>query len=108
MNILFEHMEFIVMHTFVYARVSTADQTNDNQLLEIEQAGYDAYTVYTDTVSGKIPANERPEFSKMLDTVTRTRKRRPPGGGRRSISRRVTSPQLPPPRPPIGRALCFR
>jgi putative DNA-invertase from lambdoid prophage Rac len=62
------------MHTFVYARVSTADQTNDNQLLEIEQAGYDADTVYTDTVSGKVPADERPEFSKMLDTVIRTRK----------------------------------
>ena len=62
------------MHTFVYARVSTSDQTNDNQLLELEQAGYDADTVYTDTVSGKVPADERPEFSKMLDTVTRTRK----------------------------------
>ena len=62
------------MHTFVYARVSTSDQTNDNQLLEIEQAGYDADTVYTDTVSGKVPADERREFSKMLDTVTRTRK----------------------------------
>ena len=62
------------MHTFVYARVSTSDQTNDNQLLEIEQAGYEADTVYTDTISGKVPADERPEFSKMLDTVTRTRK----------------------------------
>jgi putative DNA-invertase from lambdoid prophage Rac len=62
------------MHTFVYARVSTSDQTNDNQLLEFEQAGYEADTVYTDTVSGKVPADERPEFSKMLDTVTRTRK----------------------------------
>jgi putative DNA-invertase from lambdoid prophage Rac len=62
------------MYTFVYARVSTSDQTNDNQLLEIEQAGYDGDTIYTDTVSGKIPADERPEFSKMLDTVTRTRK----------------------------------
>lgn len=62
------------MHTFVYARVSTVDQTNDNQLLEIEQAGYDADTIYTDTVSGKVPTNERPEFSKMMDTVVRTRK----------------------------------
>jgi len=74
MNILFEHKGFIAMHTFVYARVSTSDQTNDNQLLEIEQAGYEADTVYTDTISGKVPADERPEFGKMLDTVTRTRK----------------------------------
>ena len=74
MNTLFEHLGFISMHTFVYARVSTSDQTNDNQLLEIEQAGYEADTVYTDTISGKVPADKRPEFSKMLDTVTRTRK----------------------------------
>ena len=74
MNSLFEHMEFITMHTFVYARVSTSDQTNDNQLLEIEQAGYDADTVYTDTVSGKVPADERLEFGKLLDTVIRTKK----------------------------------
>ena len=62
------------MQTFVYARVSTVDQTTDNQLLEIEQAGYDADTVYTDTISGKVPAEDRPEFGKMLDTITRTRK----------------------------------
>jgi putative DNA-invertase from lambdoid prophage Rac len=62
------------MQTFVYARVSTVDQTNDNQLLEIDQAGYDADTVYTDTISGKVPAEDRPEFGKMLDTITRTRK----------------------------------
>jgi DNA invertase Pin-like site-specific DNA recombinase len=74
MNILFEHVEFIAMHTFVNARVSTPDQTNDNQLLEIEQAGYDADTVYTDTVSGKVPADERLEFGKLLDTVIRTKK----------------------------------
>ena len=30
------------MHTFVYARVSTAEQTNDNQLLEIDpEVGHD-------------------------------------------------------------------
>ena len=62
------------MQTFVYARVSTVDQTTDNQLLEIEQAGYEADTVYTDTVSGKVPAEDRSEFGKMLDTITRTRK----------------------------------
>ena len=72
------------MHTFVYARVSTSDQTNDNQLLELEQAGYDADTVYTDTVSGKVPADERPEFSKMLDTVTRTRKPKRMYGSKKS------------------------
>ena len=62
------------MHTFLYARISTASQTNDNQLLEIEQAGYKGDTVYTDVISGKVPAAERPEFGKMLDTIARTRK----------------------------------
>lgn len=62
------------MHTFIYARVSTTGQTTDNQLLEIEAAGYEADTVYTDTVSGKVPAMERPEFRAMMDTITRTKK----------------------------------
>lgn len=62
------------MHTFIYARVSTSSQTTDNQLLEIEQAGYEADTIYTDTISGKVPAMERPEFIKLMDTILRTKK----------------------------------
>lgn len=62
------------MHTFIYARVSTTGQTTDNQLLEIEAAGYHGDTVYADTISGKVPAMERPEFAKMLDTIARTKR----------------------------------
>lgn len=62
------------MHTFVYARVSTNGQTTDNQTLEIAQAGYEADTVYADTISGTVPAMERPEFARMIDTIQRTRK----------------------------------
>ena len=62
------------MLTFVYGRVSTAEQTTDNQILEIEQAGYEADTIYTDIISGKVPAMERPEFARMMDAVIRTRK----------------------------------
>lgn len=62
------------MHTFIYARVSTSGQTTENQLLEIERAGYEADTVYTDTISGKVPAMERPEFTKLMDTIHRTKK----------------------------------
>jgi DNA invertase Pin-like site-specific DNA recombinase len=62
------------MHTFIYARVSTAGQTTDNQTLEIEQAGYKGDTIYTDTISGKVPTADRPEFAKMLDTIQRTTK----------------------------------
>lgn len=62
------------MHTFFYARVSTASQTTENQALEVEQAGYAVDQAYSDTISGKVPAAERPEFEKMLDTIGRTRK----------------------------------
>ncbi|GAB3120599.1 recombinase family protein [Novispirillum itersonii] len=62
------------MHTFAYLRVSTTGQTTDNQLVEIEQAGYEADTVYSDTISGKVPAMERPEFAKLMDTIHRTKK----------------------------------
>jgi len=61
------------MHTFIYVRVSTIGQTTENQRQEIEAAGYVADALYADTVSGSVPASERPEFSKMLDTIERTR-----------------------------------
>ncbi|MFN8720496.1 MAG: recombinase family protein [Rhodospirillales bacterium] len=62
------------MHTFTYLRVSTSLQTTDNQAVEIEAAGYTPDHVYADTISGKVPAMERPEFAKMVDTIARTRK----------------------------------
>ncbi|CAA7626706.1 recombinase family protein [Magnetospirillum sp. UT-4] len=62
------------MHTFIYARVSTSGQTTENQLLEIERAGYEADAIFADTISGKVPAIERPEFAKLMDTISRTRK----------------------------------
>lgn len=62
------------MLTFAYLRVSTTGQTTDNQLLEIQQQGYQPDAVYADTVSGRVSASERPEFSKMLDTIQRTTK----------------------------------
>lgn len=61
------------MQTFVYARVSTAGQTTENQVLEIERAGYEPSAVYEDTVSGKVPAMERPEFVKLVDAISRTK-----------------------------------
>jgi putative DNA-invertase from lambdoid prophage Rac len=62
------------MHTFAYLRVSTTGQTTDNQAVEIEAAGYSPDHTYADTISGKVPAAERPEFRAMLDTIARTRK----------------------------------
>jgi putative DNA-invertase from lambdoid prophage Rac len=72
---MYIHYEWVCqMHTFAYARVSTLNQHNDNQLLEIERAGYIADAIYTDVVSGAVHAMDRPEFAKLVDAVGRTRK----------------------------------
>jgi putative DNA-invertase from lambdoid prophage Rac len=57
--------------TFAYCRVSTADQTTDNQVREIEAAGFsvEPKRVVTETVSGSTPARERKGFSKLLDRL---------------------------------------
>jgi putative DNA-invertase from lambdoid prophage Rac len=61
------------MQTYVYARVSTAGQTTENQVLEIERAGYEPSAIYQDTVSGSVPGMERPEFVKLADAIRRTK-----------------------------------
>lgn len=57
--------------TFAYCRVSTIDQTTDNQVREIEGAGFavDPKRVITETVSGSVPAKERKGFSRLLDKL---------------------------------------
>lgn len=57
--------------TFLYARVSTADQTTDNQLLEAKTAGFtiEPQRVVAETVSGRVPAADRPGFAKLLDRL---------------------------------------
>ncbi|MGP8475140.1 recombinase family protein [Burkholderia sp. PR2] len=57
--------------TFLYARVSTAEQTADNQLLEASSAGFAIQPRHTvmETISGSVPAAERPGFSKLLERL---------------------------------------
>jgi putative DNA-invertase from lambdoid prophage Rac len=57
--------------TFLYARVSTAEQNTGNQLLEARSAGFAVLPRHTveETISGSIPAAERPGFSKLLDRL---------------------------------------
>lgn len=57
--------------TFLYARVSTADQTTDNQLVEARAAGFTIQPRHTvvETISGSVPAAERPGFSKLLERL---------------------------------------
>jgi putative DNA-invertase from lambdoid prophage Rac len=56
--------------TFAYGRVSTIDQTTENQKLEIQNAGYSIdYWFADEGVSGSTQASQRPQFSKMLDKI---------------------------------------
>lgn len=56
---------------FAYCRVSTTDQTTENQLREIAAAGF-AVTpqrAITETVSGSVEAAQRKGFAKLLDKL---------------------------------------
>jgi putative DNA-invertase from lambdoid prophage Rac len=56
---------------FAYCRVSTADQTTENQTREIEAAGFaiERKRIVTESVSGSVAAAERPGFSKLIDRM---------------------------------------
>ena len=56
---------------FAYCRVSTADQTTDNQVQEISAAGFSItkQRIITETVSGSVAASERNGFAKLLDKL---------------------------------------
>ncbi len=57
--------------TFTYARVSTTGQTTENQIQEIEAAGFhvEPRRIVTETVSGSTPIAQRREFSKLMDRL---------------------------------------
>lgn len=57
--------------TFAYCRVSTLEQTTDNQTGEIEAAGFavDPKRIITETVSGSTAARERKGFAKLMDRL---------------------------------------
>lgn len=58
------------MSIYAYIRVSTDDQTTDNQKLQIEKQGFAVDEWYSDNgVSGKIPAMQRPNFVTMMGNV---------------------------------------
>lgn len=56
---------------FAYCRVSTCDQTTDNQAREIAAAGFavEPRRVIEETVSGSVAASLRPGFAKLLDRL---------------------------------------
>lgn len=56
---------------FAYCRVSTADQTTDNQVQEIGAAGFNVIASRTivETVSGSVAAAERAGFCQLLNKL---------------------------------------
>jgi len=57
--------------TFAYCRVSTLEQTTDNQLQEIRATGFDIRPsrVIVETISGSVPADQRHGFLKLLERM---------------------------------------
>lgn len=57
------------MRTFAYCRVSTNEQTTDNQILEIKKAGYEleSHRNVVETISGSVNALDRPVFKNLID-----------------------------------------
>jgi putative DNA-invertase from lambdoid prophage Rac len=62
-----------VPRTFAYVRVSTVGQTTENQVIEIEAAGFtvDPLRVVSETVSGSSAIEQRPGFMRLLDRLER-------------------------------------
>ena len=55
--------------TFAYCRVSTSEQTTENQIMAIRQAGYDVLDnrVVSEVVSGGVQAMHRKAFADMIN-----------------------------------------
>ena len=56
---------------FAYCRVSTVGQSTENQSQEIEAAGFAVVKtrVVQETVSGSVPAMDRPGFARLVDRL---------------------------------------
>jgi putative DNA-invertase from lambdoid prophage Rac len=56
---------------FAYCRVSTADQTTDNQVQEIAASGFavDPHRIIAETISGSVAAMERKGFLALLNKL---------------------------------------
>lgn len=57
--------------TFAYARVSTIEQTPENQIQEIKSAGFtlEPHRIISETVSGSRAIAQRKAFSRLLDKM---------------------------------------
>ena len=57
--------------TFAYARVSKIEQKPENQIREIEAAGFsiESHRIITETISGSMPMARRKGFGRLLDKM---------------------------------------
>ncbi len=55
------------MMKYGYARVSSIDQNEERQLIELEKNGVEKNNIYVDKMSGK--SFERPEYKKMVERL---------------------------------------
>lgn len=57
--------------TFAYVRVSTREQQTENQIKEIQSAGFiiEPHRIITETISGAMPIARRKGFSRLLDKM---------------------------------------
>jgi putative DNA-invertase from lambdoid prophage Rac len=61
----------LMSRTFAYVRVSTNGQTTENQIQEIEAAGFriEPHRVISEAVSGSVAISARPGFTRLLDRL---------------------------------------
>lgn len=58
------------MSTFLYVRVSTSEQTVENQVLSAERAGYKIDKIFADSdVSGSVKTSDREKYFEMLSEM---------------------------------------
>src|SRR3954453_12247138 len=64
-------LTYSMSRLFAYARVSTSEQTTDNQLREITAAGFsiERKRTVTESISGSVAASQRPGFTKLMERM---------------------------------------
>lgn len=65
------YIKYHYVTCFAYCRVSTLDQTTENQSREIEAAGFTVrpQRLIEEHISGSVAAGERPGFTRLLDRM---------------------------------------
>lgn len=67
----FTYVKFPMSRVFAYCRVSTLEQTTENQRREIEAAGFAVkpQRLIEEHISGSVAASERPGFASLIDRM---------------------------------------